>query len=80
MEAMISFISILHVIVALLLILLILIQDSKGGGVGGMMGGGNATSVLGAANADNIVTKATKWLAFVFAVTCVALAFFMTHN
>lgn len=80
MESMVTFLSILHVIVAILLILLILIQDSKGGGVGGMMGGGNATSVLGAANADNIVTKATKWLAFVFSATCVALAYLMTHN
>lgn len=67
-----TFISIVHIIVALFLILLVLIQDSKGGGLG-MMSGGNSNSVLGTAGAENIIAKMTRWTAVVFAGTCIGL-------
>lgn len=68
---MLTFISILHIVVALFLILLVLIQDSKGGGLGVMSGG--SQSILGATGADNIVAKATRWTGLLFAITCIAL-------
>ena len=67
-----TFISLVHITVAVLLIVLVLIQDSKGGGLG-MMGGGGSNSVLGSTGADNLVVKLTRWVALTFAATCIGL-------
>ncbi|MCB0348854.1 MAG: preprotein translocase subunit SecG [Bdellovibrionales bacterium] len=71
---MLTFISILHIVIALFLILLILIQDSKGGGLGVMSGG--SQSILGASGADNLIAKATRWTGLLFAGTCIALTLY----
>ncbi|MEK6773908.1 MAG: preprotein translocase subunit SecG [Bdellovibrionota bacterium] len=71
---MMTFVAVLHVLVALLLIALVLVQDSKGGGALGM-GGGGSNSVLGAAGAQTIWAKLTRIIAFIFAATCVGLTY-----
>ncbi len=71
---MLTFISVLHIVIALFLILLVLIQDSKGGGLGVMSGG--SQSVLGASGADNLIAKATRWTGLMFAGTCIALTLY----
>ena len=68
-----TFLSVIHILVAVFLIFLVLIQDSKGGGLG-MMGGGSSSSVLGAAGADNIIAKMTRLVALIFAGTSIALS------
>lgn len=70
---MMTFIAILHILVAVLLIGLVLIQDSKGGGALGMGGGSN--SVLGAAGAESLWAKLTRIIAAIFATTCIALTY-----
>lgn len=70
---MTTFITLLHLIVAVLLIFLVLIQDSKGGAMGGMLGGGGSNSLLGATGATNFLVKLTRAIAIVFAATCIAL-------
>lgn len=70
-----TFITVLHVVVALTLILLVLVQDSKGGSLGGAFGGGGGGSntILGATGAATLASKLTRIAAFVFALTCIAL-------
>lgn len=70
-----TFITVLHVVVALTLILLVLVQDSKGGSLGGAFGGGGggSNSILGATGAATLASKLTRVAAFVFALTCIAL-------
>ncbi len=70
---MMTFIAVLHLLVALLLIGLVLIQDSKGGGALGMGGGSN--SVLGAAGAESLWAKLTRIIAAIFAITCISLTY-----
>lgn len=70
---MMTFVAILHILVAVLLIGLVLIQDSKGGGALGMGGGSN--SVLGAAGAESLWAKLTRIVAAIFAVTCISLTY-----
>lgn len=71
---MVTFLTILHIIITLSLIGLVLIQDSKGGGMGAFGGGGNSNSVLGATGATSLAAKLTQWFAIAFAISCIALA------
>lgn len=71
---MLFFITIVHIIVAVTLVVLVLLQDSKGGGVLGV-GGGGANSLLGATGAQTLFAKMTRWVAVVFAVTCLFLTY-----
>lgn len=68
---MLTFISVVHILIAVFLIFLVLIQDSKGGGLGVMSGG--SQSILGTTGAENILAKATRWTGLLFAITCIAL-------
>ncbi|MBX2988939.1 MAG: preprotein translocase subunit SecG [Bdellovibrionaceae bacterium] len=70
---MMTFVAILHILVALLLIGLVLIQDSKGGGALGIGGGGGSNSLLGATGAQSLAARMTRWTAVVFAITCISL-------
>jgi len=76
---MMTFIAILHVLVALILIGLVLIQDSKGGGALGM-GGGGSNSVLGATGASTLAAKMTRIVAIIFAVTSIGLTFLSSQQ
>lgn len=71
---MVTFLTILHIIITISLIALVLVQDSKGGGMGVFGGGGNSSSVLGAAGATSLAAKLTKWFAIAFAITCIGLS------
>jgi preprotein translocase subunit SecG len=71
---MLTFLTVLHVIITVSLIFLVLIQDSKGGGMGAFGGGGNSNSVLGATGATTLAAKMTQWFAVAFAISCIALA------
>ena len=77
---MVTFLTVLHIIITISLIFLVLIQDSKGGGMGAFGGGGNANSVLGATGATSLAAKLTQWFAVAFAVSCIALAMTTGRN
>jgi preprotein translocase subunit SecG len=70
---MLTFIVVLHIIVAVLLITMVLLQDSKGGAMGGMMGGASSNSLFGSTGATTFLAKLTRALGIIFAVTCVTL-------
>lgn len=74
-----TLITVIHLIAAIALITLVLIQDSKGGGALGI-GGGGANSLLGATGAQTLAAKLTRFVAIVFAVTCLSLTYFITKK
>ncbi len=67
-----TLLTLIHVLIAVVLIGLVLIQDSKGGALG--IGGGTSNSVLGAGGAQSLAAKATRWVAAIFAITCISLS------
>lgn len=77
---MMTFVAIIHLIVAFVLIGLVLVQDSKGGGLGIGGGGGGSNSLLGAAGAQTLASKMTRWTAVLFAVTCISLTMMTAQN
>jgi len=77
---MFTLIVVLHVIVAFSLIIFVLLQDPKGGAMGVFGGGGSSNTLFGATGASNLLTTTTKWLAIIFAVTCLSLAYFSSQK
>ncbi len=76
---MFTLIVVLHVIVAVGLIIFVLLQDPKGGAMG-VFGGGTSNTIFGATGASNLLTTTTKWLAIIFAATCLSLAYFSSQK
>ena len=76
---MIEFLSVLHIVVTVALCGLVLIQDSKGGGALGI-GGSGSNSLLGATGAQTLAATMTKWVAILFATSCIALTYFLAHQ
>lgn len=76
---MVDFLSVLHIIITIALCGLVLMQDSKGGGALGI-GGSGSNSLLGATGAQTLAANLTKWVAILFAGSCIALTYFLAHD
>lgn len=68
---------IFHVLVCAALIIVVLLQSSKGEGLAGSAfgGGGLGGAVFGGRGAATFLSKATTYLAVLFMVNCIALAY-----
>ena len=75
---MVSIMAISHIILSVFLVLLVLIQDPKGGAAGGMFGGGGGSnSLFGATGAPTFLARLTRWVAVIFAASCIAMTIFI---
>jgi preprotein translocase subunit SecG len=75
---MVSILAFVHVVLSLFLVALVLIQDPKGGGAGGLFGGGGGSnSLFGATGAPSFLARLTRWVAVVFAGSCIAMTIFI---
>lgn len=71
---MVTFLTILHVVICFFLILVVLLQPGRGGGLGSAFGGAGQ-QVFGGRGAGTFMTKLTWVSAALFIVTSVSLAF-----
>lgn len=76
---MLTALTILHLFIAVLLILFVLLQDSKGD-ASGIIGGGGNKSVFGSTGASSFLAKATRTIAFFFAVSSIGLVYITTSK
>ncbi|WP_439638354.1 preprotein translocase subunit SecG [Nevskia sp.] len=72
---MYTILVVLHVLVSIALIALVLIQHGKGADAGAAFGSGASGTVFGARGSANFLTRVTAWLAAVFFVLSLALAY-----
>ena len=78
---MITFLTVIHVIVCMFLILVVLLQAGKGGGMGiAFGGGGGSQTVFGSSGAGNFLTRLTSITAFLFLLTSLTLAHFSSQQ
>ncbi len=77
---MMTFLAIVHLILAVGLVIFVLLQDPKGGALGVFSGGSSSNSFFGASGASNFLTSTTKWLAILFAFSCLGLTYFTAHK
>ena len=75
---MVSILAIVHIVLSIFLVILVLIQDPKGGGAGGLFGGGaGSNSLFGATGAPTFLARLTRWMAVIFALSCLAMTIFI---
>jgi preprotein translocase subunit SecG len=72
---LITFITVIHVIVCIFLILVILLQAGKGGGMGAGLGGGGSQTVFGGRGSQSFLGRVTSVSAGIFMLTSVWLAY-----
>ena len=75
-----TFITIIHISVALFMILVVLIQGGNQGGIGAAFGGGNSQGVFGATGATSFLGKLTYGAAAVFMCTSLFLTVAQTDS
>lgn len=72
---MLTFVTILHVVLCVFMIFVILLQPGKDAGMGAALGGGAATSAFGGRGAVTFLSKVTAVSAALFFVTSLGLSF-----
>jgi preprotein translocase subunit SecG len=73
---LITFLTLLHVIICICLIIVVLMQSAKGEGLAGAFGGSGITgAVFGGRGAATFLSKATTVLAIAFFLSCIVLSF-----
>lgn len=72
---MLTLLAVIHVLIGLGLVLFVLLQDPKGGAMGVFSGGSSSNTFFGASGATNFLTTTTKWLAVLFAASCLGLTY-----
>ena len=77
---MVTFLTIVHVLVCLFLILVVLLQAGKGGGMRIAFGGAGSQTVFGSSGAGNFLTRLTSITATVFLVTSLGLAHYSSQQ
>jgi preprotein translocase subunit SecG len=76
----IIFVTTIHVIVCLLLTVIILLQQGKSADLAAAFGGQGSQTAFGPRSAANLLTRATTWLAVIFAITSISLTVLMQHR
>ena len=77
---MVTFITVIHVIVCIFLILVVLLQAGKGGGVGVAFGSATSSAVFGGRGAGSFLERLTAGTAIVFMLTSMSLAYFASQS
>ena len=72
---MLTFVTIVHVLLCVFMIFVILLQPGKDAGMGSALGGGAATSAFGGRGATTFLTKITGICAAMFFMTSLGLSF-----
>jgi preprotein translocase subunit SecG len=72
---MLTFVTIVHVIICVFMIFVILLQPGKDAGMGSALGGGAATSAFGGRGAVTFLSKLTGVFAVLFFLTSLGLSF-----
>ena len=77
---MATLVTVIHIFVCLFLVLTVLLQPGKGGGMGGAFGGGSTQSVFGGSGGSSVLRKATVFIAAIFMLTSMTLAWLASNT
>ena len=77
---LLTIINVVYVLVAIAMIALILMQRGAGAQAGSGFGAGASATVFGSRGAGNFLSKSTKWLAIVFFVMSLGMAYYAVKS
>lgn len=75
-----TFVLTLHIILSCLLVFIILMQPGKGADPSSAFGGGASSQLFGASGPGNLLTRGTGFIATLFMVTSITLAYQSTKS
>jgi preprotein translocase subunit SecG len=77
---MVTFLTVVYVLVATVMVLAILLQSGKGGGLGAALGGGASQTVFGGGGGADVMAKVTQICAAGFMILAMYLAYASAHS
>lgn len=77
---MLALMTAAHLIIGIALVFFVLMQDPKDGAAGMFGGGGSSSTFFGSSGATSFLETGSKWLAGLFAISCLALTWTTTHR
>lgn len=77
---MMTILATIHILLAIALVCFVLLQDPKGGALGVFSGGSSSNSFFGSSGASNFLTTTTRWVAILFAVSCLGLTYMTSRK
>ena len=77
---MVTFLTVVYILVATVMVLAILLQSGKGGGLGAALGGGASQTVFGGGGGADFMAKLTQVCAAAFMVLAMYLAYASAHS
>lgn len=77
---MLTFLAVVHIFLAIGLVSFVLLQDPKGGALGVFSGGSSSNSFFGSSGASNFLTTTTRWIAILFAASCLGLTYMTSRK
>ena len=80
MENLNSILLVIQVLLSISLIVLILLQHGKGADAGAAFGSGASATVFGARGSGNFLTRMTTFIAILFFIVCLGLAYIASHR
>lgn len=80
MATTITFLAMIHILIAFLLVTFVLLQDGKGGGLGSSFGSESSQTLFGATGAANFLVKVTRALALFFMVSCIGMTVLLNRS
>src|SRR5690348_13210764 len=71
---MVTFITIIHILVSIFLIVVVLMQSGEAGDIASAFGGMGSQATFGPRGGATVLTKATAWAAVIFVLTSITLS------
>jgi preprotein translocase subunit SecG len=77
---MVTFLTVIHLLVCVAVVLIVLLQQGKGADIGATFGTGGSQTVFGSRGAGTFLTKLTAAAGAIFMITSLALAMIESHG
>lgn len=77
---MVTFLVVMHVLIAIVLVLVVLLQTGRGSEIGAVFGSGASQTLFGPSGTTGFMTKVTAAVVTLFMLTSLSLAYFYSHR
>ena len=77
---MITFVTIIHILVCLFLVIVVYLQTGNGGDIAAAFGGQGSQTTFGPRRGATLLTKATVWASVIFMITSITLSIYSARR
>jgi len=77
---MVTFVTLIHIVVCFFIIIVVLLQSGNAGDVASAFGGMGSQTAFGPRSSSTLLGKATTWSAVIFMVTSITLSVYASRH